>query len=134
MSRPPRTPRFRRLAARALLGAALLAGLATTARAARHVRTPDVRTPHVLSDRVAAHGTNAHRVQIGMDDQFLTLTGDGSTDLDCWVYDADDHLIASDTRASDACVLRTPGLGRHRLVVRNLGHVSNDYVVRTADH
>jgi hypothetical protein len=39
--------------------------------------------------------------------------------------------VSSDTSWTDICLLATPGLGRHRLVVRNYGGVYNDYDVAT---
>ena len=61
------------------------------------------------------------------------MLGDGDTDLDCYVYDANGNLIDSDTDATDYCVLRwrPAWLGTFRLEIRNLGPVYNAYVLRT---
>lgn len=83
-----------------------------------------------FAGRVRAHGENEHAVNVGGDDDLLIVDGDGRTDLDCWVYDARGRLIDSDTDETDYCVLSTPGTGRHRLVIKNYGNASNDYVVK----
>jgi hypothetical protein len=80
--------------------------------------------------RIRARSTNTHSVYVGIRDNWLTVDGDGTTDLDCWVYDADGDLVDSDTDDTDYCVLHTPGVGRHRLVVKNYGTAYNDYALR----
>ena len=102
---------------RLLLAAVALLGIATTAGAA------ELASMH----RVRAFGTNTHSLQVGMNDHYVTVDGDGDTDLDCWVYDASGQLVDRDVDSTDYCILETPGLGRHRLVVRNLGDVYNEY-------
>lgn len=82
-----------------------------------------------ITGRVLAHGSRTHYLDVGRRDDFITVEGDGDTDLDCWVYDESNRLVDSDTDSTDYCVLSTPGMGRHRLVIRNLGAIYNDYVV-----
>lgn len=82
-----------------------------------------------ISARVASHSQKTHYVLLGANEHFVTVIGDGSTDLDCWIYDQRSRLIDSDTDSTDYCVLSTRGAARHRLVIRNLGSVHNDYVV-----
>lgn len=82
-----------------------------------------------LTGRVPARGSRTHYVYVGRSDDFITVDGDGDTDLDCWVYDEQNREVSSDTDNTDYCVLETPGMGRHRLVIRNLGTVYNEYVV-----
>ena len=83
----------------------------------------------VLRGRVYAQQTRVHDLYIGVNDNYVTVTGDGSTDLDCWIFDGDGNLVDSDTDNTDDCVLSTPGIGQHRLVIKNFGSVYNDYVV-----
>jgi hypothetical protein len=83
-----------------------------------------------IAARVLAHGENEHSVNVGSNDDLLIVDGDGTTDLDCWVYDARGRLVDSDTDETDYCVLSTPGIGRHRLVIKNYGNAHNDYVVK----
>ena len=85
----------------------------------------------VLRGRVYAHTTIAHSLYVGVNDNYVTVRGDGSTDLDCWIYGDDGRLVDSDTDNTDYCVLETPGIGVHRLVIKNYGEVYNDYVVAT---
>lgn len=117
---------------RAAAAAAALAILGTTASAttaapAAAATAGDYR----FTDRVAAYGRNVHRLDIGAYDDYVVVRGDQDTDLDCWIYDARGRLVSSDTDETDVCVLATPGVGRHRLVVRNLGGIYNQYTVVT---
>lgn len=83
----------------------------------------------VLRSRVYPGQTNQHSIYIGEYDNYVTVRGDGDTDLDCWIYDANNRLVDSDTDNTDYCVLETPGIGMHRLRVKNYGSVYNEYVV-----
>lgn len=105
------------LAVRTIAAGLLLAGAAAAEAASRFV------------ERVPAHGTRTHSLYVGRDDNWLTVRGDGTTDLDCWVYQ-DGTLVDSDTDDSDYCILETPGIGTHRLVIKNYGNVYNDYTLR----
>jgi hypothetical protein len=84
-----------------------------------------------FSSRVYGQSTNQHYVSVGLFDNYVTIRGDGDTDLDCWLYGPNGELVSSDTDGTDFCVLRSPGLGTHRVVIRNYGYVYNDYIVRT---
>ena len=59
------------------------------------------------------------------------VRGDGSTDLDCYVYDSDGNVVDSDTDSTDYCVLNwyAPYTQVYTLQVVNHGHVSNLYNV-----
>jgi hypothetical protein len=83
----------------------------------------------VLRARVYPYQTNAHSIYVGESTNYVTVSGDGDTDLDCWIYDGQGRLVDSDTDNTDQCVLRTPGVGLHRLLVKNYGDVYNNYVV-----
>jgi hypothetical protein len=84
-----------------------------------------------FSGRVWGNSTNQHYVNVGLFDNYVTVRGDGDTDLDCWLYGPNGGLVSRDTDGTDFCVLASPGLGTHRVVIRNYGSVYNDYVVRT---
>lgn len=83
----------------------------------------------VVFHRVEAHDTNAHQIYIGVNDNWVIVNGDHTTDLDCWIYDDRGREVDHDTDSTDTCLLRTPGIGQHRLVVENLGDVYNDYTI-----
>ena len=104
-----------------ITGLLLLAGLASSAEALRRMG----------AGSIPPNGTRTHSLHIGMRDHWVTVEGQGraSDDLDCWIYDEYDDLIDSDTDYTDYCILRTPGLGRHRLVIRNYGAYTNRYEV-----
>jgi len=63
----------------------------------------------------------------GSDNAAIVISGDGDTDLDLFVYDANGNLIGSDTDRSDDCVVRFQPYwtGTFRIEVRNLGSVYN---------
>jgi hypothetical protein len=82
-----------------------------------------------LRGRVYGNRTNVHAIYVGESTNYVTVRGDGDTDLDCWIYDSYGRLVDSDTDDTDYCVLRTPGIGTHRVVITNNGGVYNDYVV-----
>jgi hypothetical protein len=63
----------------------------------------------------------------------VAVVGDGSTDLDIFVYDQNGNLIVSDTRASGACYVAWCPVwtGPFRLEICNLGSYANIYEIRT---
>jgi hypothetical protein len=63
----------------------------------------------------------------------ISVSGDGSTDLDCFVYDSGDHLIESDTDSTDNCLLifKPAWTGKFKLKIKNLGEKYNEYSLRT---
>jgi hypothetical protein len=80
----------------------------------------------------------------GQDRQSITLTcrggeqtrvcvrGDGSTDLDLYVFDDSGRLLGSDTGSGDHCHVnfRPDWTGRVTLRIVNLGWMSNRYTVK----
>lgn len=63
----------------------------------------------------------------------VAVTGDGDTDLDLYVYDANGNLIVSDTDYTDKCyVCWTPAwTGSFTIKIVNRGNVYNKYVLLT---
>jgi len=63
----------------------------------------------------------------------VRVVGDGTSDLDLYVYDEHGNLIASDDDATDNCVATfvPRWTGRFYVVVRNRGAVWNEYDLRT---
>ncbi len=113
-----------RLSRRAILAMASLSLTALTAGAAEV-------TGWMTSGRIFPGERNVHTIWVGANDNYVIVDGDGDTDLDCWLYGPDGQRVSSDTDATDYCVLAAPGIGRHRVAIRNLGSVYNDYVIRT---
>jgi hypothetical protein len=72
---------------------------------------------------------NVHSIYVGSYDNFVVVRGSG-TDIDCWLYDSDGDLVSSDTDDTSICVLPAPGVGVHRVSIRNLGQRSTYYTVR----
>jgi hypothetical protein len=81
------------------------------------------------STRIEAWGAREHALYIGSDDNWISVTGNGNSDLDCWIYDKNGRLVDSHVDETDSCILRTPGMGVHRVEVENLGDRANRYVV-----
>lgn len=63
----------------------------------------------------------------------VLVNGDGSTDLDCAVYDNGGHYIDSDNDPGDTCLLQfTPAwTGKFTVKVINRGSSANEYTLRT---
>ena len=81
---------------------------------------------------VAAYSTDTFYVTFrGYEDAAVIISGDGDTDLDLYVYDANGNLIDADTDGSDDCVVRFMPYrtGTFRIEVRNLGRVYNRYEI-----
>lgn len=79
---------------------------------------------------VPANGTHTFRITFdGGDYAGVAIEGDGDTDLDCYVYDSDNRLVAYDNDYTDICILEwTPSsTNQHRIEVKNLGDVYNRY-------
>jgi hypothetical protein len=66
-------------------------------------------------------------------DAYIYVSGDGSTDLDLYVYDENGNLIEADERNSDECeVLWQPKwTGAFIVYVVNRGHVPNRFYLMT---
>ena len=63
----------------------------------------------------------------------VLVSGDGDTDLDLYVYDSNNNLIASDTDYSDDCYVRwVPAwTGRYTIRIVNRGPLYNRFVILT---
>jgi hypothetical protein len=63
----------------------------------------------------------------------IHVSGDGSTDLDCDLYDSGGHLILFDNNPTDECHFAWEPLwtGKFKVVIRNLGSHDNEYSIQT---
>ncbi len=85
-------------------------------------------------DTVSAHDTDVFKMAFTKDQQArISVRGDRSTDLDCYVYDSDGDLVAKDDDNTDYCLLSwTPAwTGKFSLQIRNRGSEPNEYVMTT---
>ncbi|MCC6318753.1 MAG: hypothetical protein IT361_13815 [Gemmatimonadaceae bacterium] len=87
----------------------------------------------VPAQSIAGYGIREHHVRIGASDNWLRVRGNGTSDLDCWVYGQDGVLVDSDVDATDMCLLETPGTGRYKLEVQNLGGRANRYLITRSE-
>lgn len=57
----------------------------------------------------------------------IVIKGNERSDLDCFLYDKNNDLIAKDTNRTDVCIMRIiPGVtGDFKLVIANLGETDN---------
>lgn len=84
------------------------------------------------TDIVEAHSRNCYTVELyAHETTMIVLSGDGDTDLDLYVYDENDNLVASDRGYSDdaAVTVRPRWTGRFRVCVVNLGDVYNRFTI-----
>lgn len=86
--------------------------------------SPDLRVP--------SKGTDTHEFTFRKGVKVtINVRGDGDTDLDLYVYDLNDKLIAKDDDLTDNCVVAfTPEeTAKYRVKVVNLGSVYNEYSI-----
>jgi hypothetical protein len=86
------------------------------------------------TDVVGAHSTDVyHMTFVGREWEVLVVSGDGSTDLDLYVYDQNGNLVASDDDNSDDCMVRfvPRWTGDFTIKVVNRGRYANRYTLGT---
>lgn len=90
--------------------------------------------PKGQKDRVYGKDINSYQVKFWASELAeVCVSGDGDTDLDLYVYDANGNLIGSDTDYTDECVVRwVPAwTGIFIIKVVNRGVLYNNYVIWT---
>lgn len=83
-------------------------------------------------DCVNALGVDVYKITCrGGEATTIYVSGDGDTDLDLYVYDANGNLIAYDDDGDDECVVRFVAYRTHTFTVRvrNRGRVYNCYTL-----
>ena len=113
--------------AAAMDGAAPAAATAATTRGAKG-------GPKSHLDIALGNSTDKFRVVFrGNSPAFVSVVGDGDTDLDCFVTDEDGNLVTSDTNPTDRCSMAwTPvWTGPFTIRVKNLGGGPNLYHLTT---
>lgn len=81
-------------------------------------------------DKVNANSTDVWKVTFYKGNSYkIYVNGDDDTDLDLYVYDENDNLVASDTDNLDLCICNvTPKwTGEFKIKIKNLGDVYNKY-------
>lgn len=82
---------------------------------------------------VKAHATDVYnQVFYKGEEVIVFVNGDGSTDLDLYIYDENGNLIDSDIDNTDTCICRfTPKWrGNFTIKIKNRGNVYNRYHLR----
>ena len=90
--------------------------------------------PKGQRDRVYGKDVNAYQVKFWAGELAeVCVSGDGDTDLDLYVYDANGNLIGSDTDYTDECVVRwVPAwTGTFIIKVVNRGALYNNFAIWT---
>lgn len=85
-------------------------------------------------EQVKAKATDFYKVDFkGGEQGIVIISGDGSTDLDLYIYDEKGNLVASDTDGMDDCNVRfyPKWTGTFQIRVKNLGKVYNRYAMVT---
>jgi hypothetical protein len=93
-----------------------------------------IRGPQVGIARCEANATvTFYETFRGGEAAEVAIHGDGTTDLDVFVYDMNGHLVAQGTGITDRELVRwfVPQTGTYRIVVRNLGRVWNRFGIAT---
>ncbi len=83
-------------------------------------------------DKVTAYDTNVHTAYFGLAEMaYISVVGDGDTDLDVYVYDPLGNLVAYDTGITDICFVSwwATTSGTYRIEVINYGSVYNLYQI-----
>ena len=90
--------------------------------------------PKRVIETVKAAGSDLYKVNFkGSEQGIVLLSGDGTTDLDLYIYDENGNLVASDTDGLDDCAVRfyPKWSGTFLIRVKNLGNVYNRYAMVT---
>lgn len=90
--------------------------------------------PKGQTDRVYGKDVNSYQVKFWANELAeVCVSGDGDTDLDLYVYDANGNLIGSDSDYTDECVVRwVPAwTGNFVIKVVNRGAIFNNFSIWT---
>jgi hypothetical protein len=94
--------------------------------------TGSAQNLHLHTDVVRGYGTDVyHMAFVGREWEVLAVSGDGSTDIDLYVYDENDILVAKDDDSSDECRVRfiPRWTGNFTVLVVNRGRYANKYTL-----
>jgi hypothetical protein len=82
-------------------------------------------------DRVQSRSTKTWTTWVSSGHSRVIVDGDGTTDLDCYVYNVNGVLLGKDDDPTDYCVvdLRLSPGGTLLIQVTNRGNVYNDYTL-----
>lgn len=111
--------------------ALVLAGLVSSEPTAHAGRDP---RPSRTVEVVYAYDADVYNICFrGGEYASVRLVGDGSTDLDLYVYDSCGRLVASSCGSSDTenVFWFVPSTDTYRIRIRNFGGCSNVYVLST---
>jgi len=119
----------------------VLTSLALTLASFAPAITPAEGGPTVPTAAAVSEVRNDRVVGLGRDSWDLTLAagvmhtivvrGDGSSDLDVYLYDENENVVAFDDDATDLCILQAKPrrTGSFTLVIRNRGVAGNSYSI-----
>jgi len=103
-------------------------GLAATLTPTAEAGHPD--GPGLIKASVAARGANYHRITfLAGEVAVVGLTGDGDTDLDLYVYDANGNLVVYNENDHDDAMVRFVPRRTQTFTIKvvNRGRVYNEY-------
>lgn len=87
-------------------------------------------------DCLTVSGKTYHTIAVwfvGGEEARVALVGDGTADLDLYVYSEDGQLVASDEDATATCLARwtPPQTGRFTIKIVNCAETASDYCLAT---
>jgi hypothetical protein len=88
--------------------------------------------PIHFKDVIKPMDTNIYYGIFKKDDiSVLKISGDGSTDFDCYLYDENNNHVAEDIRGIDECLIvwSPKWTGKFKIVIRNLGAACNEFTI-----
>jgi hypothetical protein len=94
----------------------------------------NIEGPLTRRNVVGSHATHSYWLAFNnKSEAIIIVEGDGSTDLDCYVFNSSGDVVESDTDKTDGCVLmwfpsRTE---KYKLKIKNLGNIPNAYLLTT---
>lgn len=114
--------------------ASVVAKASEVERAISEKTKRSVDGPYYHTDIIYGKSTDTYRVKFrGGESAEVLVSGDGDTDLDLYIYDANGNLIDKDVDYTDDCVcIWTPRrTGTFTIKIVNRGRISNRYVLAT---
>jgi len=90
--------------------------------------------PRIANKKILPNQTHLYEIDFNRNDYFgeIIIAGSGKSDLDCYVFNELDELVAKDTNEKDLCELKFPTFKKERfkIFVKNLGK-ENKYFLKT---
>jgi len=90
--------------------------------------------PSYKEDRVLPKSQDTYEILMKSKEiAIVYVSGDGTTNLDLYVYDENNNLVAFDDKPTDECLVKfvPERAAKFKVSIKNKGHYFNDYVLKT---